>query len=270
MAGSTRIALFGSLILTAPLAALAPETPWTAEVDKLLYGEPSAGYSHLGPFPRKRASHDVFFQGLSLCMSPDPALQFLFEANVAETHRHHFLFNSFSTTLSYQLTDDIQGDCYSSMLSFGLTAVDGRALKEPALFHFGEWEWRGTYSIGKEYSACGDWISRLSGWGTFGIANRGSPWIEGGITYQHQWPMCQTVSLDLNFLKSFGSKNIHRTHFHFGWAPFLFALLSLEGSYSRSYDWGDVTLTLERTLLTLRTFANVTAVTLAVTIPFSP
>lgn len=254
-----------SFLLLSPLTDV--YIPWTG-IDKLPYVSLYGGYWNLGSLSQKSA-HNVGIQGFDFSLAIDRDLEMGFDVEVAETDHESFLYNRFDLSFSKLLMNDLIGDPFSVMLSFQMTNVGGSALSEPALVHFGEWEWRAILSAGKEWTRCFDWWFRVSGFVSLGIANRGTPWLEEGFSFEQKCSDSCHYLLGIKGLQAFGGHLIQHTPFKKGWGPYEFYTVSIIGSMWETFCGVETGLIVESTVWTANFYSNVTKVWLEFRVPLA-
>ena len=242
-------------------------SPWTG-IDKLPVATVYGGYWNLGHLPQKSA-HNVWIQGFDFDLALDIDLEMGFDFEFAETDRDAFLYNRFDFSFSKLLMNDLIGDPISVMLSLNITNVGGRALAQPALIHFGEWEWRAILAVGKEWTRCFDWWFRISGFFSFGIANRGTPWLEEGFAFEQKLNATGHYMIGIKGIEVFGSHLIKNTPFNKGWGPYEFYAISAVAGYWETICDTEVGIVVESTVWTANFYTNVTKLWLEWRVPLA-
>jgi len=244
-----------------------PLVPWTG-IDKLPYVTFYGGYWNLGSLPQ-RTAHNVWIEGIDFSLALDRDLQIDFDVEVAETDRQTFLYNTFDLSFSKLLMNDLIGDPFSLMLSFKMSNNGGDAVAEPALLHFGEWEWRAIVALGKEWTRFYDWWFRLSGYFSLGIANRGTPWLEEGFSFEQNFCGTQRYLLGIKALQAFGGHLIQRTPFVKGWGPYEFYTISVVGGFWQEICGVETGLLFESTVWNANYYSNITKIWLEFRLPLA-
>lgn len=161
------------------------------------------------------------------------------EVELAGTNHRHFGFDSATATLRNQWLDDVIGDPVS--LVTGITAIQAcqESLRDPSSFHHGKIEGEFHLSIGKEITSSSTWTSRFWGFGSFGCADIGSPWIRGNLNWEHLFcDQRSLIRIFANTLWGLGNREFNLNSFH-GYGPIKHQSIDIGLRYSYNFDiWG--------------------------------
>lgn len=161
-----------------------------------------------------RHSSSDFFLTTSLSNALDPQFSVELEATLAYTRRQQGGMDNFRLAGRYVWLDDIAGDPMSFTTGLVLTQSFVASLHDISSYHHGRSEAELFLSFGKENPLDVKWNSR--GWGVLGIgiAERGSPWLRGDLTWEYRLCPQHEIKLFTHTLWGLGSKELHPRHFH--------------------------------------------------------
>lgn len=139
------------------------------------------------------------------------------ELNFADTRSNHG-FDSFRMTGGYFWSNDIVADPLSILLGVTYTAASKKGLYDISSFHHGRNELEFFISFGKEATRRSSWSFR--GWGvsSFGIADRGSPWIRQQLFWEKNFSETTLFRFYVDGLWGTGRKSLEIKHFK-GYGP---------------------------------------------------
>lgn len=164
-----------------------------------------------------------------------------FEMTEAVTGRQHFDLDAAKLTVRYQLADDIIGESFSLVPGISYIQALRNSLLDPSSFHHGLYEAEFFLSFGKEM-ACEDfWTYRFWGMTGLGIAEQGSPWIRGDLTWEKNWWNQQQLQLFIHSLWGLGGEDFSCCFCCFkGYGPIHHQSVDLGTRYSYLFDWGGI------------------------------
>ena len=204
-----------------PFAAGAIETlPWYGRDLELHLRATSLTQQYnrvnVGDGSRARASFDEF---LTLGMEGSYSeWQVEFETELAHSRDHEFGFDHFTLAGRYQVFDDILGDPVTATAGIRLIRALKSGLYDISSFHHGKSEAVFSLAVGRETAFRADWLSRVWGSFGFGIADFGSPWLEGDLAWEKNWPFEARLSIFTHLLGGFGKNHLNIHHFR-GYGP---------------------------------------------------
>lgn len=158
----------------------------------------------------KQFALDNLEVGLGAGLSLDPALSIDTHIEGAKTNHHHFSFSAFALRARSQLTNDLVGDPFSSMVGLEFRRVSHLAVTDRSLPYHGKYEIEGQLSIGKEETCGPTWLSRK--WLALGlgiVANEGCPWLQLQLYFEKN--LCDVGSWGA-FVKGGAGFGNHRLH----------------------------------------------------------
>ena len=135
---------------------------------------------------------------------------------------------------AYQIWDQLQGDPCTLTARLVLQQAFLWSLRDPASFHHGKREKELLLSFGRESFIEQEWTTRWFGATKVGIAERGSPWLQGICGIAGQWQDKHQVSLKMHYLAGLGSRRLSFHHFN-GYGEI--AHRSMELSVGYTYSW---------------------------------
>ncbi len=141
----------------------------------------------------KTDNDNFLYFDLAFCPSMQWGIDFDFE--FAKTPRESFGFSSGAFQLRYLWLDDIIGDPITLTTGANIRVTTRESLKDIAIPYHSNVDLEGNIAMGKEFSKMEFWRFRLWGYGAVGIANQGSPWFKGIVTFEGnskdvvQWAM---------------------------------------------------------------------------------
>lgn len=218
----------------------------TSETTRVEYYQKFATTKH-----SKYQSHcDSFFK-FDAAMVPVEEWAIELGTITALTRHRSFEWDSILLTGRTQWTNDIVGDFASISTGLTISQVFKDGLHNISDFYHGGIQGEAHVSVGKELS-CGEfWTSRV--WGVFGIgiADLGSPWLRGDITYEANWWDNDQWSLFVRSLWGCGGNRLNPAHFR-GYGPIHHQSIDIGADYAYHLESG-LTIGLE---YTYRVFAN--------------
>lgn len=163
------------------------------------------------------------------------------EANFAHSKKQPGLEgDALGLTGRYQLKNDVIGDPLSLWLGATVRKVFTNGLHDPVQFYHGGIELELHAAAGKEWVCEQFWTRRLWGYGLFGIADLGSPWIKlGGAWEMNKWDLSKWV-FDLEGGLGFGGRRLHVRHFK-GYGPIDYGYVQLGVKYAKTWECGSTT-----------------------------
>jgi hypothetical protein len=159
-------------------------------------------------------SSDNIFVTTQLSNAIKPDFSLGIEATLAHTRHQKINVDHLSLGGRYVLKDDISGDLVSLTAGFHFTQSFKNSLNDISSFHHGRAEVEAFLSIGQENAQGKEWNSRWYFSGGIGIADRGSPWLDGRFVYENRFLSKHQYSLFLNSLYGLGHQSLHLHHFH--------------------------------------------------------
>lgn len=158
-------------------------------------------------------SSQDFFLNMSLSNALDAQFSLEGEFVLAKT-RHQRGVDHLRFTGRYVWLDDVAGDDISLTTGLSFTYAFLRALRDISSFHHGRGEGELFISFGKEMALEEQWERRW--WAVFGlgIAERGSPWLRGDLTYETRICMNHEWRAFVHTLWGLGHKKLHSDDFH--------------------------------------------------------
>lgn len=152
-------------------------------------------------------------------------------------HKHRFGMDSISLGGRYQLMDDVGlEDPFSLVAGAFLSKATKPSLHNLGSFHHGQVELGMFLSAGKEFDCGKYWVTR--GWGSLGagLADVGSPWLEGSLHVERNYRNIHCFMLSIAGLYGLGGNNLHpKMHFK-GYGPIKHGSLDLNLSYAYTLE----------------------------------
>ncbi len=189
---------------------------------------------------------------------------------LVDTNKQDFGFRSFFIRGVRLFLDDISGDAFSLTVSSRIRAVNHKSLKDISCPNSGEVEIEGNLSIGKEISFSEFWAFRI--WGSFilGIANRGSPWIDGIFAIQGNKKDLYTVSFLVKTRNGYGNRTtVNIDHFK-GYGNIRESYVDLIARVGKTLGvWGEFLFEYKRRVHAKRCPKGVNTFTFIYLLPFS-
>lgn len=185
------------------------QRPWIGE-PYLLEFRPSFTLSYFPSVANANRSHFSSWNedlNLNLGVATMSNYDIQLEIDAFNSRMRSFNVESVGAQIRKLLLDDVEGDLLSWIVGFNYKVVPHHRLKDVAMPYHYVSNFEFVSSIGKEFSRESEWIYRIYTFMSFGIANKGSPWIkadlyvEGLIQAKHEW------DLFLNSYFGFGEKN---------------------------------------------------------------
>lgn len=177
--------------------------PWFGE-DKQLISKATYAFRHSPSI--KTATDTVNLNiddhliSLAFALSPSPLWNGSFSATAAYDKTNALYFDRMELMVQRQWLDDIIGDPVSLVTNAILTVPSRESLHNITAMHYGELEGRLSVTIGKEITTGKTWSSRYWASLCYGIANKGSPWINSYIAAEKRFN-------DKNRIRIFGKGN---------------------------------------------------------------
>jgi hypothetical protein len=161
-----------------------------------------------------------------------------FESNFADTRHRSFSFSDVRLTLRYQWLDDVLGDPISLISGCTLIQDVKWARNDISCFYHGCFEGEFHLAAGKETSCEQFWMSRLWGLLGFGMADEGSPWIQGSLNWDHNWWDFHKVNMSILSLWGLGGNNLNLARPFKGYGSIGHYSIDLAVSYQYTFDFG--------------------------------
>lgn len=133
--------------------------------------------------PLAKKAHDHLFM-LDVELPISPQFSYDLDLEFMGSEKNSFNFRSAALQLRYCFYDDIVGDPLALTLGFNFRGVAKNFTKDISTFYPGVTNFEALLAIGKEFCQEESWRFRLWGNGGFGIAERGSPWVRGKISFE--------------------------------------------------------------------------------------
>ena len=197
-------------------------------------------------------------------ISVDMGLQF------ADTPRQPFGYRTYAIQARYEFLDDIQGDPVSLVASFNYRNVADISLHDVSCPYHGKNNFEVNLSIGKEWDKGPWWIYRVFGFFALGIANQGSPWTTGVVSFQGNIPDHQRWRVYANSYIGYGTQKMVNINCFDGYGHIQHRSIDLGAGYSYIFGvWGMLSLDYERRVYAHSFPENVNYLTLSYCLPFS-
>lgn len=181
----------------------------------------------------KESNGNLLFGGVKLAFQDVSGELELFAAKTGEMSLG---FSHARQTFRYQPYDEMNCDPLSMVFGLSFQEAVSASLKDFTFIHHGHFETLLFASVGKELSASFTrWCSRVLGTVGVGIADIGSPWIEGSAYYERAWPEGHLAGAGASFGVGFGGENFHLCHFE-GYGPLKYREANIEGYYIYNID----------------------------------
>ncbi len=160
------------------------------------------------------------------------------ESNFAETRHRSWSFSDVRFTLRYQNWDDVLGDPFS--LVSGCTVIQDVkwAKNDLSCFYHGCLESVFHIAAGKETSCEQFWVSHIWGLAAVGIADEGSPWLEGGLSWNHNGWDVHDFNISLTSLWGLGRNNLNLDKHFKGYGSISHYSIDLALNYHYSFEFG--------------------------------
>lgn len=214
-------------------------------------------------------SNDQFLD-FRLVLPAWPTISVDMELEFADTPRQPFGYRTYAVQARYEFLDDIEGDPVSLVASFNYRNVSSTSLHDVSAPYHAKNNYEVNVSIGKEWDQRAWWIYRVFGFFALGIANKGSPWttglvsFEGNIADQHRW----RVYMD-SYIGYGAQKDVNIECFD-GYASIQHRSVDLGAGYSYILGiWGKLSLDYERRVYAHSFPQNVNFLTVSYCLPFT-
>lgn len=137
----------------------------------------------------------------------------------------------------YQIMDDVNlADPFSLVIGAVLTKATKHALHNMGSFHHGQFEGGIYLSAGKEFDWHEFWVWRTWGSVGIGVADVGSPWINGSLHLENNFKGAHRAWLFITGLYGMGGNSL-KPHMHFiGYGPIGHRSLDLGVGYSYTFE----------------------------------
>lgn len=210
--------------------------PWEFE-SRLgyIYSHTERVQSPLGSFKFINNYHDCFG---SLGMTIWPDINIEAELSFVESETIPFSYEVFACTGRKLLLDDLSGDWISAGLGVTLALPSKRILNDYNYAYHGYVNCEMHLALGKEFSLSfeREWAWRLWGLVGIGVAEKGSGWTHGLLTFDHTLSKNMTFTLFLETLYGLGNENIDPIKPFKGYASIAHRTIDLGSSLH--YDLG--------------------------------
>lgn len=191
-------------------------------------------YSKIDSGGRDFSRHgDDHFINLSASITPGPPCNIELEALIDHTRKTHG-FDCARITGRYLFLDDVIGDPMSLSAGITITRATHTSLHDISSFHHGLMEYEAHVAIGKECSCEGFWSSRIWGFMSLAIADRGSPWMRAYLGYERNCWDWHDYGIFIRSLWGFGKHNIRLTQRFPGYGSISHGSIEL-GAYYRKF-----------------------------------
>jgi hypothetical protein len=161
------------------------------------------------------------------------------ESNFADTRHRTWSFSDVRLTLRYQWLDDILGDSFSLVSGCTLIQDIQLAKHDISCFYHGCLEGELHVSVGKETSCQQFWVSHLWGVAALGIADEGSPWIKGEVSWDHNGWDLHDIKLSVVSLWGLGRNNLNPRRFK-GYGGIGHYSIDLAVNYHYAFEFGGI------------------------------
>ncbi len=247
--------------------------PWLGEVyefhflPKYAYSFYSSVEGSLQPLGSTSNDNLLYF-GLEFPFTPEWSVDA--DLEFVDTPRQSFSFRSTALQLRYLWLDDIVGDSVSLTTGANIRVVSPRSLHDVSCPYYGNTDFQVNISIGKEYDQIEFWRLRLWGFGSVGIANRGSPWFEGKIGFDGNYDERHKWGIYVLGQHGFGRKNyVNIDHFH-GYASIRNKFIDIGFFYGYKFRvYGTLKAEYDRRVLAKRCPQRVNTFIVSYSLPFS-
>lgn len=187
-----------------------------------------------------------------------------------DTPRQTFSFNSFAMQFRYLVLDDITKNVISLIIFEDMKIASNKSVKDISTYDMGRFEMEAGFSLGKEFDQMEFWLFR--GWFNFlaGIANKGSPWIKGILSFDLNNKDKYSLFTFLEATHSYGRKvSINIKNFK-GYGEYREKSLSFGTKFSYKLNvWGNLAFEYKRKFYAKRGPEKVNYFTLTYELPFS-
>jgi hypothetical protein len=189
-------------------------------------------------YPLQKAQNSNLLQ-FDLDFTSSPSWEVSTELEFVDTTRQAFSFRSFALQGKKLWLDDIIGDVVSLTTSINGRYISSRSKRDISCPYGSDVDIEGGIAIGKEIDKGSFWRFRGWGYAGVGIANMGSPWINGKIYFEGNWDDLHKWKLFLKAQHGYGKKSkIDIDNFN-GYASTRARFINLGASYGyRLGVWG--------------------------------
>jgi hypothetical protein len=206
-----RKSIFFILFLLLPFTVKAIEVqPWFGDVYEFNFLSKYA-YTHFSHVdgaitPLASPSNDnLLYFDLEFPFSPqwsvDVDLQFI------DTPRQSFSYSTTATQFRYLWLDDIVGDFMSLATGASVRFASERSIKDISSLIHGSVAFLANLSIGKEIDYFEYWHFRIWAYGGIGVANKGSPWINGIIGLEGNYDEKHKFGIFVDAMHGYGKNH---------------------------------------------------------------
>jgi hypothetical protein len=192
------------------------------------------------------------------------------DLHFVDTPRQSFSFSTTAIQFRYLLLDDIVGDLVSLAIGGNIRVVSDRSLKDISCPFNGNASFVANFAMGKEITHFENWCLRLWLYGEAGIANIGSPWIEGKFGLEGNHDERHKWSLIIDYVHGYGRKrHININHFR-GYGRIRHKSLDIDFSYGYQFGvWGTLFAGYKRRVIAKTCPSNVNTFYVYYCVPFS-
>lgn len=154
-----------------------------------------------------------------------------------------FSFEGGRITGRIHLSSDIMGDALSLVAGATITGCTNRSLHDFNLLYHGLVEYELHLSFGREITYYDTWLSRWWGVVAIGIADRGSPWMWGKLTWEKNICEQQQFTVYIESGGGFGDHSLSLQRRFDGYGGIAYRFVDLGALYHYVTDcWGTFSL----------------------------
>ncbi len=217
----------------------------------------------------QKTSRDNFLT-FDLGVCPADTLSVDVDLEFADTPIQKMGYRSSAFQVRYQFLDDIVGDFATITTGASFRGVSRHGLKDPSCPYHSDVNGALNLAIGKEWASNNFWQFRAFGYGSGGLANNGSGWIDYLVSIQANINNCHRFSIFNVGYFGFGSKEtLNIDHFH-GYGAIHHQSLDVGVKYSYVFPiWGHLSVMYTRRVYAKLFPQDANFFTLSYTLPFS-
>ena len=159
------------------------------------------------------------------------------EMKLADTEVQSFGIESLAIAGRTLLFNDLVGDPVSVSAGGSFTLVpNSSTLRDPGAYHHSYSEVEVHVAAGKETTSGWSWDSRLWGFGSLGVGNSGSPWLQAYGTYERNFEDTHFASVFADGRYGFGSRKLESSASFGGYRSLAYETIDVGAKYAYTLD----------------------------------
>lgn len=223
---------FALLLLLPSLCFATDRSPWTGNpfefVSRVRYTFETFNKIEQIPFHT-----DNHYLNLALLGTGWPSFDLEGQIQVAYTPYSGFFFDYGEMAGRYVWLDDVAGEPLTVTTALAVFGASKRSVLDPSTPVTGQVGGELQALIGKEWSLCGDWISRHWLMGAVGLAHQSSGWLRWRVATERHFCLCHTVWIDVGGRIGLGDHPMPAIEQFTGYGPIDYRSIDLRAGYRR-------------------------------------